>query len=177
MSQEKSNGKQIRMNAPTYMRPQRPVLDEPLDIDAGKRVVLQPTRTDTHKEMEVQSTVVTIETPVVGAESAAEVEPEVVETVISTDVPVYDEAVTVLPQETPAAAGTETEAVSEPKPEAEAENKPRRKQMTVFQQFIVFLLLLVVAGLLATVYLYTKGWIELPTAVLDMIEKGLSLIQ
>lgn len=177
MSQEKPIDKQIRMNAPTYMRPQSPVLDEPLDIDAGKRVVLQPTRTDTHKEMEVQSTVVSVEKPVVMAESAAEVEPEVVETVISMEVPVFDEAVTVLSQETPAEAGTENEAVSEPKPEAEAENKPRRKQMTVFQQFIVFLLLLVVAAFLATVYLYTKGWIELPTSVLNVIEKGLSLIQ
>ena len=177
MSQEKSNDKQIRMNAPTYMRPQRSVLDEPLDIDAGKRVVLQPTRTDTHKEVEIQPAVVSVETPVVMVDTAVEAETEVVEAVPAADVPVVDEAVTVPSQETPAVAETEPEALSEQASEAEVENKPRRKQMTVFQQFIVFLLLLVVAGFLATVYLYTKGWIELPTAVLDVIEKGLSLIQ
>jgi archaellin len=49
--------------------------------------------------------------------------------------------------------------------------------MTVFQQMIVFLLLLVVAASLATVLLYTKGWIELPTAVLEVVEKGLALIR
>jgi hypothetical protein len=177
MSQEKTNDKQIRMNAPTYMRPQHPVLDEPLDIDAGKRAVLQPARMSTQPEMEVRSTVVTAETPVAMTDMAAAVESEVVEAVPAADVPVLDEAVSTLPQETPATTGPEVEVASEPAPEAEADSKPRRKQMTVFQQILVFLLLLVVAAFLATIYLYTKGWIELPTAVLNVVEKGLSLIQ
>ena len=177
MSQEKPINKQIRMNAPTYMRPQRPVLDEPLDIDAGKRAVLQPARMNPHKEMEIPFSMVAAETPVVLADMAAAVESEVVEAVPAADAPVNAEVPAVPLQETPAAAIPEPEAVSETSSEAEADIKPRRKQMTVFQQFVVLLLLLVVAAFLATIYLYTKGWIELPTAVLNVIEKGLSLIQ
>ncbi len=159
------------------MRPQHPVLDEPLDIDAGKRVVLQPARMNPHKEMEIPFSMFAAETPVVLADMTAAEESEVVEVVPSVDAPVLDEAVSTLPQETPATTGTEAEVASEPAPEAEADSKPRRKQMTVFQQILVFLLLLVVATFLATIYLYTKGWIELPTAVINVVEKGLSLIQ
>ena len=178
MAQEQFTDKRDRMNAPTYMRPQRSVLDEPLDIDAGKRVVLQPTAPDMLKETRTETTVIAAETPVVVADLAAEL--EVDEIIASEDVPVVDETAPVSAEDLLSSvveAAQEPEITDEQAQETEVEEKPRRKGMTVFQQFIVLMLLLVVAALLTTIYLYTNGWIELPPAVLNLIEKGLSLIQ
>ena len=164
MSQANISDKQIRMNAPTYMRPQRSVLDEPLDIDAGKRITAQPRAKEIVEEIPTPVPAVTAETPVETA-TVVETAPDPVEVLVES-----------IP-EMPAEAQPAPEPVVEQATEPEIDTKPRRKQMTVFQQVIVLLLLLVIAAFLATVLLYTNGWIELPVVVLNVIEKGLSLIQ
>ena len=177
MSQERSTDKQIRMNAPTYMRPQRSVLDEPLDIDGGKHVVAQPAKAEAYKTVATEPTEVTLEVPPVMVEPPATIEPETVEAVPPTNVSAVEETAPVQSQEVQTAVEPEAETPVEQTTISEPVKEPRRKQMTVFQQMIVFLLLLVVAASLATVLLYTKGWIELPPAVLEVVEKGLALIQ
>lgn len=179
MFEDKTSEKQIKLNAPTYMRPKRSVLDDPLDIDAGKQVVQQPAVRVPRKEEAFEPSKLVDETPLVETHTAVEVETvndkaegfEEVPVVVEAPLEAKEEA-TVSEVET----GPESDPVNEPVQESEIETAPRRKGMTVFQQFIVLLLLLVVALFLATIYLYINGWIELPQVVLNIIEKGLALI-
>ena len=180
MAQDKSTDRKVRLSAPTYMRPQRPVLDSPLDIDAGKRVVEQPAVMDMPKTVEVDSSAVFNKKSSVAMDVAPQLAVGVEETLTSENLPIVDEVVPDPAEDMPipeAASEEDLSAGNEEIPEAGVEEQPRRKGMTVFQQFIVLLLLLVVAAFLATLYLYTNGWIELPPLILDWVEKGLSLIR
>lgn len=175
MQMEKSTEKQVRLSAPTYMRPKQTVLDAPLDIDAGKRVVSPPVNHETRKEFDDLAA----PEPQAGPKDVlAEVQVKAAETVTAVEELVVEEVVSGAVQETQAAVIEDAqEPVTTAEEEVETENQTRRKGMSVFQQFIVLLLLLVVALFLATIYLYTNGWIELPEVVLNLVDKGLSLLQ
>jgi hypothetical protein len=177
MASDKTMDRGVRLTAPTYMRPRRSVLDDPLDIDAGKRVVLPPAAPELSKEMDIDSNPAAQETPVI-TDVTPDLAAVVSEPLPSAESPV-DEVGQTPTEEAPipdVAFTQNPEPVDAPAPDAVVENPSKRKGMSVFQQFIVLLLLLVVAAFLMTIYLYTNGWIELPAVVLNLVEKGLSLI-
>lgn len=181
MPEEKLTEGQVRLNAPTYMRPQHPVLDAPLDINFGKRVAPPKEQTHFEKEDVDDPKAFSAQPPLAEglpvakmnvdvAEATSLTEESIVATVGSVT-PVQDNSISVVENE------PEVETALEPAEEIQTSEKPKRKGMNVFQQWIVFLLLLLVTSILATIYLYTHGWIELPPVVLEAIEKGLSLIR
>lgn len=175
---------EARLNAPTYMRPQRPVLEYPLDLDRGKRGVAPPTapRAGVVEASEnfVTSPIRLTEASLVEAATPPVTAPEVETSVAAPEIPLAED---ITPLETAAETAepisetlVETEPSAEPASEATEEAQPRRKGMSIFQQVIVFLLLLMVTMVLGTVYLYIQGWVELPPSVLEIVEKGLNLI-
>lgn len=155
-----------RMTAPRYMQPRKPVLDEPLDIDRGRRTVAMPT----HQAV--------IPTPVV-AQVQVETAPVLVEEpVLAVDIPTKDNVYYAELAGQQNVAAQPAQFVGEIVEAAEAEVVPERKRrkLSTFQQWIVILLEVAVVLILATVYLYITDRIDLPEVVLNTMEKGLSLI-
>ena len=157
-----------RMIAPKYMQPRKPVLDEPLDIDRGRQTIAMPTRqaaapTPEPVRVQVEAVPAPVTEPVLTVEAPAR------DTVYYAEL-VGEQSVA----EQPAQFVAEPVAAAEPESEPAPERK--RRKMTKFQQLIIFLLEVVVVLVLATVYLYITGRIDLPPVVMEVIEKGLSLI-
>ncbi|MBG0788164.1 MAG: hypothetical protein H0S79_24010 [Anaerolineaceae bacterium] len=168
MSEYVAMNRSGRMTAPRYMQPRKPVLDEPLDIDRGRRTVTMPT----HQAV--------IPTPVV-AQVQVETAPVLVdEPVLAVDIPTKDNVyyAELAGQQTVAAQPAQFvgETVEPAEVESVAAPERKRRKLSTFQQIIVILLEVVVALVLATVYLYITGRIDLPEVVLDTIAKGLGLI-
>jgi len=160
-----------RMTAPKYMQPRKPVLDEPLDLDRGRHSVVMPT----HQVVAPKPTV----TPVPMKTAPVMIE----EPVLAVEMPKRDNVyyAELAGQQNVAAqpaqfVGEPVEAADVADTVDEAAPEKKRRKLSVFQQLIVILLEVAVALILATVYLYITGRIDLPEVVLDTIEKGLSLI-
>ena len=157
-----------RITAPKYMQPRKPVLDEPLEIDRGRHTIAMPTRR--HATPTLEPAKVQVEpVPVLVAEPVLRVDMPAKDNVYYAELASQQSVA-----EQPAQFVTEPVEVVETESEAAPERK--RRKMTQFQQLIIFLLEVVVVLILATVYLYITGRIDLPQVVLDVIEKGLSLI-
>ena len=168
MSEYVAMNRSGRMTAPGYMQPRKPVLDEPLDIDRGRRTVAMPTHqavipTPVVPQVQVETAPVLVEEPILAVDTPAN------------DNVYYAELVgqqSVAAQ--PAQFVGETIEVAEAEVEAVPERK--RRKLSTFQQWIVILLEVAVVLILATVYLYITDRIDMPEVVLNTIEKGLSLI-
>ena len=157
-----------RITAPKYMQPRKPVLDEPLDIDRGRHTIAMPTRQPVMPmpeptKVQVEAVPVLVEEPV-----------------LKIDVPAKDNVYYAELAGRQNVAEQPAQFVTEPVAVAESESATaparKRRKLTKFQQLIIILLEIAVALVLATVYLYIIGRIELPEVVLDVIEKGISLI-
>lgn len=142
--------------APSYMRPQQPVLDEILDIDRGQKVVSSP--------FEAYSGSFHSETNVVTDEPLPAVMPEIqsVEDTIEAE-----QTSPVSEVEEMAASVNMVEET--PIPEF-TQNEKSSKRLTPFQRVIVGLLVVVVVLLLTIVYLYLTGRIELRPEILPTFE-------
>ena len=163
--------KRRRMIAPQYMQPRKPVLDEPLEAESKQRTFAVPS------PVTVQRAVLTPEFDQVSAPTTA------AESVNATDggasSPVYYAELAGVQSVADQPAQFVAEAVDAAEsPAVESEQAPTRKRrkLSIFQQLIVILLEIVVVMILATVYLYITGRIDLPPVVVDGIEKGLSLL-
>ncbi len=157
--------------APGFMRPRQPVLDEPLEfgVDRPKSETLEiAEHTDPAAAFVIPNTVTTTEYVE---------EPPVMEEVQEENL-IYAEisAEQVLAQSSFTVQAEPAEFVAEAIQENDPEPANHRK-MTGFQRFILFLLVVMVMLVLATVFLYVTGRIELPNSVIVVIEKGLKLIQ
>lgn len=159
------------MNAPGYMRPRQTVLDEPLDLRADRHKVQTPAEIP----FEPVTTFVT-PSPAAGTEFFEE--PSDPEGGLRDEDLVYADmtAEEILGQSSLEVQAEPAEFAADAAPEEDS--KPaRHKKMTGFQRLILFLLVVFVLLVLATVFLYVTGRIVLPDSVIIVIEKGLKLIQ
>ena len=146
-------------NAPSTMRPRRPVLDEPLDLDRPKKVFPGSWAESGKPEPEQASGTL----PETQAETAAgwttpttPADPESV----TVEPPAEAEATVVMPPVEPT-EDLQLEQAFEPVP---------ARGMSGLQSVIVILLFVLVGLALAVVFLYIKGRIELPQEILQVVE-------
>jgi|GEM_PF-2429633 len=183
MSETKPTETKVPLNAPKFMRPQKPVLDDPLDIDQGQNPIT-PQGVETSKLEPSVNDAVDPVVPVtdVGSEVETEVEPILeAETVGIGAADPTGEDVIPAPELTNDISSDETadtlDPVSDPEPVGELQPKPdRARQMTPFQRFIVVLLILLVVLLLVTVYLFVTDRIEIPPVVIATLESWLDFL-
>ena len=160
-----------RMTAPKYMQPRKPVLDEPLDIDRGRHSIAMPSRRPATPSA-VVTQVQTKTAPVIVAEPVLSVEAPARDNIYYAEL-AGQQNVAAQPAQF---VGEAVEATEAAETVSEAAPEKKRRKLSTFQQMIVILLEVVVAMILATVYLYITGRIDLPEVVLNTIEKALSLV-
>lgn len=170
MSAYVTTNRRGRMIAPQYMQPRKPVLDEPLDLESSQRSVVMPAQTagqaqPAQPQAVMQTAQTQVEAPVVLGDAPEGSTVYYAELAGQQDVAEQPAQFVAEAAETPEAPAVES-----------APAKRKRRKLSVFQQLIVILLEIVVVMILATVYLYITGRIDLPPVVIDVIEKGLSVI-
>lgn len=177
------------LNAPSFMRPQRPVLDEPLELDGTKRHAGALDAAEAPPEVVPANQAVIVDPPVV------ETEPEAVESdpeLVADDLPTEEVVAEPRPVEPEPAAevrpGGETDPVTDAltaDPEElqalldqlKTSDLNGKRGLSPFQSLIIVLLVVLVILVLAMVFLYTAGMIELPPIMMGVIDKGLELVQ
>jgi hypothetical protein len=159
------------MIAPQYMQPRKPVLDEPLDLDSGQRTIDMPGRATVQRDP-VQPPVTQVTAPTPAVEPVVQPVAPANSTVYYAELAGQQNVAEQPAQFVAEPAGT----AAAPAVESEPEPARKRRKLSVFQQLIVIMIEIVVVMLLATVYLYITGRIDLPPVVMETIEKGLSLI-
>jgi hypothetical protein len=160
------------MIAPQYMQPRKPVLDEPLETESKRQNFAVQTQATVRRDP-VEPVVEQVSVPTPVAEPAVEPVAPANNTVYYAEL-AGQQNVAEQPAQfvaEPASTAAAPAVESEPEPSAR-----KRRKLSVFQQLIVILIEIVVVMILATVYLYITGRIDLPPVVMETIEKGLSLI-
>ena len=157
-----------RMIAPNYMQPRKPVLDAPLDPEGSQRSVVMPAQAAVRRsalapDLSKDTAPILVSEPILADDAPAD------STVYYAEL-AGQQSVAEQPAQFVAEAAGETVSGGQAAPAR------KRRKMSVFQQLIVVLLEVAVVMVLATVYLYITGRIDLPPVVVDGIEKGLSLI-
>ncbi|MCB2210354.1 hypothetical protein KQH62_05615 [bacterium] len=199
MPEKTGNNSKRPLNAPSFMRPRRPVLDEPLELDGTKRHAGALDATDEAPVAAPVNQAVIVEPPVVEPDpEPIEREPEPVEDnlpaepIVAEPEPVAPEPVAPEPvapeqaaEEAPVVgADPITEALTADPEELQTlldqlkkSDLRGKRKLSPFQSLIIVLLVVLVILVLAMVFLYTSGVIELPPVMMDVIDKGLDLVQ
>lgn len=184
-------------NAPSYMQPQRPVLDEPLEPDGTKRhsggldqteevifsapanqavIVTAPANgsepdVDAPAE-DVRAEAVTLDSVIADPANA---EPEIADPDTTEDgAPIAGNDPVA---ESLMANPDDVQALLEQLQSVDLAEPAGKRRLSPFQGLIIALLVVLVILLLAMVFLYVSGLIELPPMMTQVIDKGLELVQ
>ncbi len=180
------------LTAPSFMRPQHPVLDEPLEPDGTKRhsggldqaeevpaavpvnqaVIVNEPALGSEPEVDTPEEEINAEAAPVGVMPA---EPEIAKPeTVETEEPAADAAEPAA--DPPAANPEDVQALLEQLHSAALAEPAGKRRLSPFQGLILALLAVLVLLVLAMVFLYISGMIQLPPVMMNMIDKGLELV-
>lgn len=153
MTQTESQRRSAPPNAPLFMQPQQPVLDEPLDIARGRTFLDHPYPV----KAQSKPVVPTID------ENESESADLLIDGAVEADTDLAEVAPVALSEPARAEAGTAPEV-------------QRRKTWTVWERFIMVLLVLAVSLLLITSYLYRTDQLVLSTDAFSTLKTWIALL-
>jgi hypothetical protein len=189
LPETKGYGSKRPLNAPSFMRPRRPVLDEPLELDGTKRHAGAINSTDEVPVSVPANQAVILNPPVVEAEPEVEdindgvipdeasTETVIAEPETAEPEPIAEEVPVVEADPVMDALTADPEDLQVLLDQLKASDLTGKRRLSPFQSLIVVLLVVLVILVLAMVFLYAAGMIQLPPVMMNVIDKGLELVQ